>query len=345
MHKKSLLLIMEKDLENRFLFFEEYAGIRKEVLNLKNSLLISKFKTIATRLSYGKVINSEFNKLGLLLKEIDVLFISNPEGYIAKNIIYKIRAAYPHLKIISLQHGIFAMTNEIIIKKVAKNIVNRLGFILFKTFFIGDGFGVKSTDKYIVYNVLYKNYLIWCGWKEADVIVSSYLLKGAKEENLVVSKVNGSAVFFLQCLQKLGIASKKVEEHIITTVVQKLKKKYTNVLLKQHPYANIDIPRLLLDEKCREIEILPELESISLIVSCFSTALLEYEKFGITTIAIYSKDLNVDATVYEQFMHIYDFDEKKNEDDFSFRVNEKRKNLPLFFTPGERKITNIGLNL
>ena len=328
--EKALFLIMEEDLASRFRFFESETALPVHQLNLKNSLKKSKLHTIVSRLTYKSNLRCEYNKLKPKLNNLQKLFISNPEGYIAKNIIYFIRKDFPSIKIISLQHGIFALRSPSSVKTILKKVVNTIMKPILGYFPVGDGFGEKSTDSYIVYNSRYKKYLLNLGWKENQVNISSYFLKGEKEVQKIDSPHANKAVFFLQCLHKLGIADFNTEMKLIENVVGKLSKIYSEVLIKQHPYADIDLP--VLPKNTRVIKEVPELSEIAIVVSAFSTALLEYEKYGIKAVSLKSKKLNVDPAVYDQFLYVYDLDEMSTE--FTYKKNPKRDGLDVFFEIG-----------
>ena len=338
MSKKQLFLIMEVDLVDRFSFFQKTTNIKTHALDLKNSLKQSKLSTVLSRLTYNKNLQTEYEKLKEQLAGVSQLFISNPEGYIAKNIIYFLRRDYPNLKIVSLQHGIFSLAEESKIKKSLKLLVNFCLKPILGYFVIGDGFGDITTDRYIVYNSLYKDFLIKKGWDYEKVIISSFFLKGEVETKALESKKGEKAVFFLQCLHKLGITDHDSEMKLIKSVTDKLSKTYSEVLIKQHPYAAIKLP--VLAENCIVIKDLPELKEIGIIVSAFSTALLEFEKYGIPCVAIKYSQLNVNLSVYDQFLNIHDFDNSTN-DDFDYYKNSKRENLPVFFETGVMNLEQI----
>lgn len=334
--KKSLLLIMEEDLANRFSFFEHETGISTHVLKLKTSLKQSKISTVLSRLAYKKQLNAEYDRLKPKLAGLDQIFISNPEGFIAKNIIAAIRKDFPD-KLISLQHGIFLLRKDSFLTKNLKRFTNFLSNILLGYYIVGDGFGDKSTDKYIVYNSLYKKFLLENNWNDSDVIVSSYLLKGEKEVEKVYTGHKRNAVFFLQCLHKLGITDENTETEMISTVVRKLSVRFDNVLIKQHPYAYVELPSL--PSNAVVIETLPDFKEISFGVAAFSTALLELEKYGVPYTAIISCRLKVKKEIYKQFLNIHDFD--KVSEEFLITANQERLGLPCFFEIGETQWKNI----
>jgi hypothetical protein len=76
-----------------------------------------------------------------------------------------------------------------------------------------------------------------------------------------------------------------------------------------------------------------------MVVSAFSTALLEFEKYGIPAVSIRYDKLNVDQSVYDQFLNIHEFDQDGN--DFKYNLNEKRKDLPVFFEVGIKQLESI----
>lgn len=335
--KDSLLLIMEEDLSSRFSFFQQQTEIPFHVLKLKTSLKTGKIATIYSRLTYKKNLESEYQSALPRISLADKLFISNPEGFIAKNIIYYIRRDFPQLKIVSLQHGIFSLNKKNRFHFGLKKVLNFLSKLSLNYFIAGDGFGDKSTDKYIVYNRWYKEYLLGNGWDANDVLVSSYLLKGVVPVEKVEIKPSGTAVFFLQCLHKLGVTDEESERLIISTVVKKLSKTYERILIKQHPYADVNLPEL--PSNVEVIKVTPPPREISFVVSAFSTALLEYEQYGIPYSAIFSRRLKVDRKAYEQFAFVHHFDHAG--DEFLVLKNELRSSLPIFFEVGEKTLENL----
>lgn len=338
MVKRRFFLIMEKDLEKRFTFFQEHTQMPSYCLNLQTSLKLSKIETIFSRFTYKKKLETEYQKMKASLKEIDELFISNPEGFIAKNIIDYIKRDFPKLRIISLQHGIFYLNKDSSFKTQLKTFLNVISKAFLGYKIVGEGFGPKSTDVYIVYNHLYKDYLESLGWKNSEVVVSSYLLKGEKNGINFKKSGNGTAVFFLQCLSKLGILNHEDEMEFVMNIATKLSRKFKKVIIKQHPYAPIDLPKL--PGNCVETIEKVEMDDVDLVTSAFSTALLDYEKYDLDSVAIRYNKLNINFNIYDQFLNIHEFENDMNKD-FEFNKNKKRETLPIFFEMGETSLESI----
>jgi hypothetical protein len=334
---KTMFLVMEEDLISRFSFFTNYTQMPVHILRLKASFDLSKLKTIASRLNYSKKLDLEYHELKTKLGTLDKIFISNPEGFIAKNIIYRIRRDYPRLEIISMQHGVFTLGKISFFSNFPKAIINFFSKVFLGYFLVGDGFGDKTTDKYIVYNSLYKNYLIEHGWKTNEVIVSSFFLKGYEAIEPIETKPNDTAIFFLQCLHSLGSTDKNTEIDMISTIVQKLSVKFRRVLIKQHPYADVELPPL--PDNVEVIKVVPDIKNISFVISAFSTALFEYERHGIPYTSIYSEKLKVDKILYEQFLYVHDFDHEDKE--LTITHNKKRLSVPVFFEVGETSLESL----
>lgn len=334
---QSLFLIFEEDLANRFKFFEEETKIPVHQFSLMNVYHDSKFRTILTRLSFRDQLTDEYEKVKKKLSGLERIFISNSEGFLAKNIIFYIKQDFPHLKIITLQHGVFELPEPNGFQKLIKKTLNFISKNILGYYLLGDGFGEKSSDKYIVYNSIYKDYLIEHGWNADDVTISSYLLRGEKPAEKIENRQTKNAIFFLQCLNKNGMCSKETEIELTMDVLERLSKSYEKVFIKQHPFGDVELPKL--PKNAFIVDVLPPLKDLSLAVSFFSTAILEYEKYGIKGLSLKSSRISIDPSIYDQFIYICDID--KPSDELTFYENEKRKGLKVFFEIGQTNLEQL----
>jgi hypothetical protein len=221
-----------------------------------------------------------------------------------------IKKDFPNIILLLLQHGIFSIENN---RKKGALIfcLNKLTESMMDYSMAGKGFINNCIDYYIVYNQYYKSQLINYGVSDGRIIVSSLFLKGEKffrnSTSYRVHKKN--ALFLLQCLSALGITDRKTEVELIDAIVGWLSKQYDIVLLKQHPYCNIELT--FIPNNCRfvEGEISEIAKECGTAISFFSEALLECEYLGLRTIAIKSKSLKVRPEIYELFESVADIKE------------------------------------
>jgi hypothetical protein len=334
---KALLIYLESDLKGRYSFFESISNIECVTLNLKNKLCLSPFETIKNRLSYKKILDEEYNLLKTKLIGIEKIILSNSEGFIAKNIISYIKRDFPKIKLITFQHGIFVLRTDIFIKSIVKKCLNLLSKLVFGFYVIGDGSVSKKTDEYVVCNSVYRDFLLINKWKKNEIIISSYFLKGEREITKSILPKEKKVIFFLQCLSKLGLATKEDELLIIKNIIETLSKKYEKIEIKQHPYATIELP--ILPKNVNEIDEVTAIEEISMVISFFSAALLDYEKYGIPAVSIKSSSILVDSAVHDQFKYFVNFDSfDSKRDQLIIEENPIRANSEVFYQSGEQNI-------
>jgi hypothetical protein len=327
------LLILEADLEERFRHIEENTKIHKVVMSLRSIYVNSFYKTIIDRLRYKKIIMLEYEKSKEYLSNKKIILLSNGEGFIAKNIIFFLQRDFPDTVLVVLQHGIFVTRAPKISDRAARVALNFFSKALFGIYVYGTGFGFSNAHKYIVYNNEYNNYLQSIGILSKNIVISSYFLKGARVEFSKV-KNNKSAVFLLQCLSELNISDKKYELFVYTTIIESLSRTYKKVIIKQHPYCNVKLDNL--PENCTIIDVnISELVlTANIMVSIFSTALLEYEHLNIPCVAIFNNKLKVDLRQYEVFRYISNFDVLLKDTRFSYKENKSRDLMDVFFEEG-----------
>ena len=159
--EKYLLLILEKEMEDRYVFLEQSIPFDKITLNLRNVRSGSVFVTILKRIRYRRYLNDEYEKYKEQISKYKKIFVSNGEGFIAINLIRKIGQEHPEIQIITLQHGIFGFdyiglkthskSNKTQIKpglvfnKNFRKAINKLSKILLNIYILGEGFGSLIT--------------------------------------------------------------------------------------------------------------------------------------------------------------------------------------------------------
>ena len=303
---RCLLLIMEKDLEFRFPYIEKIFCDAKYVLNAKN---IKKNNYISTIVAVFGLKNELFKEYSLLknqLPKFKLLFISNTEGFISKNIIEWIKKDFPCLKLITMQHGGVIIKK----KKIERMIIKMFNFfssLIFDYIIAGDGFINSKVDYYIVYNNYYKSELLQNGIDKSKIIVSTKFLKGEEffcAKNIFSNSRKNNALFLLQCLSALKITDIKTEKWLNDWIINYLSKEYKEVFIKQHPYDDIQIEKL--PNNCTMVnnEIMEVSKECKFAVSFFSVGLLECEYLGLETLAIYSKKIQTPINSYDLFQTV-----------------------------------------
>lgn len=309
---KSALLILEKDLEGRFPIIEKFCKTSTYVLNIQNKIRQSLIETVLARYESGPLLREAYKQVASEVLQADVVFLSNSEGYIAKNIAAWLKRDKPEIKIVALQHGLFLLPRGRF-RCFAINLVNRLFTLFTGVAYFGVGFVTEHVDFYIVYNSNYKKDLINAGVDSAGIFISSAVLKELDpvSRSADISRLSHTCLFLLQPLSALGISSPEDERHLIARVISWAAKKYERVLIKQHPYAQI--PLGVMPPNCSIVD-----EPVRLLAgkagvafSFFSAALNEMEYYGLHTIAIFSKLFKVRGEVYDLFRCVVSFDESE----------------------------------
>jgi hypothetical protein len=328
-----LLLNIEKDLEARFDHVVKNSKIQKVTMDLRSIYAKSLYKTIYKRLVYKEKILLEYKKIKSFLIGKKVVLLSNGEGFVAKNIISFILKDFPNIILVVLQHGIFVTEKPKKINQLIRFFLNSFFRLFFKVYVFGTGFGFANSHKYIVYNETYKRYLQSINILPENIIVSSFFLKG--EGNTSHNNVkNDSALFLLQCLSELNITTKKYENFLCTTIIRSLSNTYKKVLIKQHPYCTIKLENLPDNCFIESANVSELISKSTIMISFFSTALLEYENIDIPCVAVFSDKLKVDLRQYQVFKYISDIDILSKERCFSFKENKPRVGTKIFFEKG-----------
>lgn len=322
-YERSLLLIMEADLISRFEYVEQVLCRDKHVLPLTNVSRRNPLSTLVARLRMRHEVFAAYDQLKSQLSNYRYVFLSNTEGFIARNVAKWIRRDFPDVILLDLQHGIFMRANDR--TRALITCLNKLTELALDYSLAGSGIFQKEVNFYIVYNNWYKSLLVRLGVPADRVIVSSFLLKGKKlfEMKKVASTDNRTALFLLQCLSELAITDKKTEVSLNQFIVKWLSENYDVVLLKQHPYCNIEIAGLPVNCKFVEGDVTDIAQECGTVVSFFSSALFECELLGLRTIAISDDRLKVIPGIYKLFKEVGEVQEdgslslKTNPDLFS----------------------------
>jgi hypothetical protein len=340
--KDSLLIIFEKDLNNRYEYFVNHTEISTLKLNLDNRYEKNLLKTIYRRVLYKKELEKSKKIILQKCANKKYIFVSNSEGFIALNLIVFMKKNL-NCKIISLQHGIFEFIKWPSYKKFVKLVINSATRIIFGIQPIGLGFGHKIADKYIVYCDEYKNFLVSRGWHDNDVIVSSFFLKGKENDPLIRKKdyqYNRNVLLILQPMSASGMMKWKTENNLYTKVIKVLLKKFDKIYIRQHPFKRVNLEYSSKNIiETNETSLIEDLNMANTVISFMSTVLVDYEEMEKEFISIYTKHLSFYSSSYVAFNKIYYIDDDNN---FSFKItdnpNRKRK---YFYQTGVSSIKNL----
>ncbi|MGY3795215.1 polysialyltransferase family glycosyltransferase [uncultured Aquimarina sp.] len=314
-NKNRVFIVIEEHMQERYTHLINKYGYKNFCLKDFQGLnLGASFSHVFKRIYYREILNKEYNKLRFWIEKvntevnIEVVYLSNSEGYIAHNIARRLRYDFPEITLIALQHGIFDMSR--IPKRFSRLLINKFCWFFFKICPLGVGFGGKIVDQYIVYNEAYKDFLMTeYKWKDHEVKVDLSFLKSELFEKKVTSKKeDDTAIFLLQCLAKAKLCSAEQEHYLNTKTLTYLSKKYTKVLIKEHPAAT-ENHRVELMQNCEYIDNLIEgFNRSSFAYSYSSTALLDAEIFDIETFAIKSEKLKWSKDIYKLFKNTINFE-------------------------------------
>lgn len=318
-NEKSLFVILEDHLEQRYKYtIEKYGFMSYKVGGFKNIQLGNSTKSILNRILQRSIVNQESEKLinfisdSLNTHELESIYFSSSEGYIAHNLITRVKKKFPKLELIGLQHGIFEFS--LAPKSYFRKAIN----IFFKTvtgiYPIGVGFGGKIVDKYIVYNQIYKDFLIKkFDWKENDVEINLEFLKAELLDKKISIKKNGCiALFLMQGLSLAQFCTKKQEDYLNEKVVEYLISKYETVYIKPHPGSSLNAE---FERKYKSLIINDLIDAFNLSTHAYSyssTALFDAELFELEVFAINSNLVKEDKSIYRIFKNVIDFEKELN---------------------------------
>ena len=310
-----LFVVLEEHMLERYLYIIKKNGFKSYCLtNFNNIQIGTSFRSIVNRIKNRKIVKTEYIKLKHWIEDhlerfnVTQLYFSNSEGYIAHNVILKVRKDFPEIKLIGLQHGIFELARPP--KKKFRNIVNNICYFALGFYPIGVGFGEKIVDTYIVYNDRYMTFLVEeFGWSKENVIVDLQFLKAElfdkKEDRPKKGKV---ALFLMQCLSLASMCSKQEETYLNDKVINHLIENYEKVIIKNHPacleayktYSNLKVE--FVDDLINAFNMSTHAFSYS------STTLIEAEIFDLEAYAINSKLVKEDKSIYKLFDNVIDFE-------------------------------------
>jgi|TARA_B110000967_G_C18901649_1_gene575867 hypothetical protein len=316
-NEKKLFIVLEQHLYERYHYminkydFDSYLVGGFGDIQIGNSI-----KHIFNRIKFRKIITTEYAKLQCFINQkskeykLEQIYFSNSEGYIAYNILLKIRADFPNLELIGLQHGVFELSEAP--KSKVRYLVNNICKLFYGFYPIGAGFGSKIVDKYIVYNDVYKAFLIdKFNWSETNVSSDINFLKCELFDKRELRKKNKKvAVFLMQCLNKAGMCSEIDEQFLNKTVLEYLSKRYDTVLVKTHPADTKEL-NFPINTNVKQIDDLIGAFNCSTHAYSFSsTTLLEANIFDVKPYAINSKIVKEDKSIYSVFENVLSFEDE-----------------------------------
>ena len=318
MKLEPIFINLERHLEARFERFCARHGIETHNLKLSPRFSANLLAQLALRLKHSPQIKEALSQL-LLLKGDYLFILSNAEGYIAETTIKFIRKHKPNSKIVAIQHGDFEFISPNNTRGLFLKALNLFAIFFYQTCVAGRGFGGTKVDLYVVFNTIYKDFLVESGYAEDKVVVGAGFIFGDDLNPPKTSqKPNDSqkaVVFALQPLSNMGIVSPKVEQAMNDLIIQFLKVRYDKIFVKHHPYA-----KSILSET--DVECLPDNESVedlllrleaSALVSFSSSLLLKLERWPIELISFFHPSLNKYSSVYPYFKTVMELDLESNE--------------------------------
>lgn len=316
-NEKSLFIILEDHLEQRFKYtIEKYGFISYKVSGFKNIQLGNSTKNILNRILKKNIVSRESKKLidfitdCLNMHEIETIYFSSSEGYIAHNLITTVKNKFPRLELIGLQHGIFELS--LAPKNPIRKLINLFFKITVGIYPIGVGFGGKIVDKYIVYNQVYKEFLVKeFQWKEESVEINLVFLKEELfDKKTHVNKEGSVALFLMQGLSVAQLCSPEEENYLNEKVLAYLMKKHKSVYIKPHPASTLNKE---FQEKYESIIIYDLIKAFNLCTHAYSyssTALFDAEIFELKTYAINSTLVKEDKNIYKIFENVLNFEDE-----------------------------------
>ena len=309
-NNKSLLIIFEPHMNARYQYIAKKFNMEIIFINLNNKVKSNILLDFYCKIKNKSNFKNKFLEVKAIIADLQVnnkikIYVSNSEGYVAHNFLVYLKKEFPSIEIIAMQQGIMTLTynkKKIFIRKS----INNLCMKFFGIYPYGTGFGIKLSDKYIVYTKEYKKLLLELGWSEKDVIVDLNFLKSDLFDFYTKNKNNKSnddiALFLPQCLSLANITTEKDEERLLRKTILYIAKKHKKVLIKNHPACkNI---KFSLPENCTYMDELKEAFLLSSFAySFFSTSLIDAEIFDIKTIALKSNLFNgkIDLNIYKIF--------------------------------------------
>ncbi len=317
MKKNKGILILEKSMNEKYVKIAKLHGwsfIESDYINHRGN---SFFEDLMIKFRYQKKLKKDFKKISenIIENELDIVYISNPEGYYSYNIISKLQKKFPKLFFVGLQHGIFDLSyskNKEVLRSVFNNIFKSFtGF-----YFYGAGFGGIYLDKYIVFSkkeeVFLANNKKWQKDKiEIDFdLLKGYLIYDTKEKKIDLTKQDSNkALFLLQGLTIANQCSELDEKYLIMQTVKYLSQRYEVVLLKDHPACQNRLEQWSFPANVIIVDnILEGVRQCKVAYSFFSTSLLDVSVFKLDTYAIYSTKFKLDKEFFKYFANVLHFE-------------------------------------
>lgn len=316
MEERSCLIVFESSMERRYTQMAEIHGFTLYNVGLINDWKNSFIDNLKTRINSKKLLSQKRALMIQFLKNNDFknIFLSNAEGYVSKNFIPAIQKEIPKVKVIALQHGLFPLKYSVF-KEIPRKVINSIVHKITGIFPLGSGFGGIMLDNYYVYSEREKQFLVSKrGWKPNSINVDIKFIKPEIYQEYVALKTNKNvdevtAVFLLQGLFIAGLCSEKNEMHLIESTINFLSKKYTKVLIKEHPACEGRLKQIYLpDNVSEESNLFESFSKANDAYSFFSTALIDAKIFNLKTVGISSKSINVDKEIYDNFDLNIDFE-------------------------------------
>lgn len=316
-NEKKLFIVLEQHLYDRYHYMIHKYDFDSYLVGGFGDIQIgTTLKHFINRIKKRKILNTEYEKLQRFINQkieeykLEQIYFSNSEGYIAYNFLLKIRADFPNLELIGLQHGVFELSEAP--KSKIRYLVNNICNFFYGIYPIGAGFGSKIVDKYIVYSDVYKDFLIdKFNWSERNVSSDINFLKCELFDKREFGKKNGKvALFLMQCLNKAGMCSEKDEQFLNKNVLEYLSKRYDKVLVKAHP-ADKKTITLLANTNVKQIDdLIVAFNSSTHAFSFSSTTLIEAKVFDVEAFAINSKLVKEDKSIYSIFENVLSFEDE-----------------------------------
>lgn len=314
-NEKELFIVLEEHLSERYDYLiNKYNYDSYHVGGFGDIQIGTSLKNLIKRVRHRNILHQEYKKLNTFIKEkleahkVEKIFFSNSEGYIAHNFLLKIKVDFPNLQLIGLQHGVFELSEAP--KSKSRHVINNFFKYFFGFYPIGAGFGSKIVDKYIVYNDVYRDFLInTFDWSPNNVSSDIKFLKCELYDKKTNEKKHGTtALFLMQCLSKAGMCSDSEENYLNDKVISYLQRKYDKVLIKRHPASKNNLD-LVTNSKIKEVSNLVDAFNQSTHAYSFSsTTLLEANIFDIKAYAINSKLVKEDKSIYKIFDNVIIFE-------------------------------------
>lgn len=299
---KPAFVIVERDLKGRCRDVESLCGSKVHVIDFQTISGLNIFSTLIKRYRHAKSLLGQLDKIATSIIDEDIIFLSNTEGYIAKNLVERIRSLNSNVVIVSLQHGMF-MIERNIYRRSVRAFLSKLTKTISGVHLIGDGIYNKNVNCYVVYNEKYKQEIVLSGCDAKNVFVSTETLKGIDfwSKQTVQNGNEDAIIFLLQPLSALGLMTQSDEMLLINSLISELTKSYNKIYIKQHPYKTIE--GIDVSEKCEFVSAsITELASAAgNAISFFSEALHELEYLGLNTFAVYDARINTSIDNYKQF--------------------------------------------